>query len=94
MALKRMDNVGIVVEDLDTTIAFFRELGLNLEGRAMQVVQIQQYAAAGALDQCIEKRRLAHLGKRHRRIFHAVLEQHEDRSRQTVDCLVIGVGTK
>lgn len=35
MALKRMDNVGIVVEDLDTTIAFFRELGLNLEGRAM-----------------------------------------------------------
>jgi len=35
VALKRMDNVGIVVEDLDTTIAFFRELGLNLEGRAM-----------------------------------------------------------
>lgn len=35
MALKRMDNVGIVVEDLDVTIDFFRELGLNLEGRAM-----------------------------------------------------------
>ena len=35
MALKRMDNVGIVVEDLDGTIAFFRELGLELEGRAM-----------------------------------------------------------
>ena len=34
MAIKRMDNVGIVVEDLDATIAFFRELGLNLEGRA------------------------------------------------------------
>ena len=34
MALKRMDNVGIVVEDLETTIAFFRELGLDLEGRA------------------------------------------------------------
>ena len=29
-----MDNVGIVVEDLATTIAFFRELGLELEGRA------------------------------------------------------------
>ena len=29
-----MDNVGIVVEDLETTIAFFRELGLDLEGRA------------------------------------------------------------
>jgi len=34
MALKRMDNVGIVVEDLEETIAFFRELGLELEGRA------------------------------------------------------------
>jgi catechol 2,3-dioxygenase-like lactoylglutathione lyase family enzyme len=29
-----MDNVGIVVEDLPATIAFFRELGLELEGRA------------------------------------------------------------
>lgn len=34
MALKRMDNVGIVVDDLDQTIDFFRELGLDLEGRA------------------------------------------------------------
>src|SRR5690349_16284144 len=30
----RMDNVGIVVEDLDHTIAFFTELGLHLEGKA------------------------------------------------------------
>ena len=29
-----MDNVGIVVEDLEATIEFFRELGLELEGRA------------------------------------------------------------
>ena len=35
MALKRMDNVGIVVEDLAATIEFFRELGLELEGRGM-----------------------------------------------------------
>ena len=35
MALKRMDNVGIVVDDLAATIDFFRELGLELEGRAM-----------------------------------------------------------
>ena len=28
-----MDNVGIVVEDLDAAIAFFAELGLELEGR-------------------------------------------------------------
>jgi catechol 2,3-dioxygenase-like lactoylglutathione lyase family enzyme len=34
MTIQRMDNVGIVVDDLPTTIAFFRELGLELEGRA------------------------------------------------------------
>ncbi len=34
MALKRMDNVGIVVDDLGGAIDFFRELGLELEGRA------------------------------------------------------------
>lgn len=34
MAVKRMDNVGIVVESLDDAIAFFTELGLRLEGRA------------------------------------------------------------
>jgi catechol 2,3-dioxygenase-like lactoylglutathione lyase family enzyme len=33
--LKRMDNVGIVVESLDAAISFFAELGLKLEGRAM-----------------------------------------------------------
>ena len=35
MAVTRMDNVGIVVESLDTAISFFVELGLRLEGRAM-----------------------------------------------------------
>jgi len=34
MAL-RLDNVGIVVEDLTAAIEFFRELGLELEGRGM-----------------------------------------------------------
>lgn len=34
MAVRRMDNVGIVVADLDAAIAFFTELGLELEGRA------------------------------------------------------------
>ena len=33
MTVKRMDNVGIVVDDLATTIDFFRELGLEFEGR-------------------------------------------------------------
>ena len=35
MSLKRMDNVGIVVESLDEAISFFTELGLKLEGQAM-----------------------------------------------------------
>ena len=33
MTVKRLDNVGIVVEDLDAAIRFFTELGLILEGR-------------------------------------------------------------
>ena len=32
MAVQRMDNVGIVVEDLPRVIAFFLALGLELEG--------------------------------------------------------------
>ena len=35
MSIKRMDNIGIVVESLDDTISFFKELGLKLDGRAM-----------------------------------------------------------
>ncbi|MER8187231.1 VOC family protein [Kitasatospora sp. NPDC094015] len=34
MAIQRMDNVGIVVDDMDAAVAFFEELGLELEGRA------------------------------------------------------------
>jgi catechol 2,3-dioxygenase-like lactoylglutathione lyase family enzyme len=34
MTVQRMDNVGIVVADLDAAVEFFRELGLELEGRA------------------------------------------------------------
>ena len=35
MAVKRMDNVGIVVDNLAAAIEFFRELGLELEGQGM-----------------------------------------------------------
>ena len=35
MAVKRMDNVGVVVADLDAAVAFFVELGLELEGRTV-----------------------------------------------------------
>lgn len=36
MTLKRMDHVLIVVDDLEAAIAFFAELGMELEGRAPQ----------------------------------------------------------
>ncbi len=34
MAIKRMDNVSIVLDDLDGAVAFFTELGMELEGEA------------------------------------------------------------
>jgi len=34
MTIQRMDNVGIVVDDLDAAIAFFTELGMEREGEA------------------------------------------------------------
>ena len=34
MSIQRMDNVAIVVEDLDAAVAFFTELGMELEGKA------------------------------------------------------------
>ena len=33
MTIQRMDDVGIVVDDLDAAVAFFTELGMELEGR-------------------------------------------------------------
>jgi catechol 2,3-dioxygenase-like lactoylglutathione lyase family enzyme len=35
MAVQRMDNVGMVVDDLDGVIAFYEELGMELEGKAV-----------------------------------------------------------
>ncbi|MET7969373.1 VOC family protein [Micromonospora sp. NPDC005305] len=34
MTIQRMDHVGIVVDDLEAAVAFFVELGMELEGRA------------------------------------------------------------
>jgi catechol 2,3-dioxygenase-like lactoylglutathione lyase family enzyme len=53
MALKRMDNVGIVVEDLGETIDFFRELGLELEGQAT-IEGEWAGRVTGLRDQCVE----------------------------------------
>ncbi|WFE39372.1 VOC family protein [Micromonospora sp. WMMD998] len=33
MTIHRMDNVGVVVDDLDAAVAFFTALGMELEGR-------------------------------------------------------------
>jgi catechol 2,3-dioxygenase-like lactoylglutathione lyase family enzyme len=35
MAIQRIDNVAIVVDDLDEAVDFFTELGMQLEGRAV-----------------------------------------------------------
>ena len=49
----RLDNVGIVVEDLQAAIEFFAELGLELEGRG--VVQGDWAGRVTGLgDQCVE----------------------------------------
>jgi len=53
MTVKRMDNVGIVVEDIDAAIEFFSELGLRLEGRAM-VEGEWAGRVTGLGNQCVE----------------------------------------
>ena len=45
MTIQRMDNVGIVFDDLEAAIAFFVELGMELEGTA----QVEGLVA----DQCV-----------------------------------------
>ena len=35
MTILRMDNVGIVFDDLDAAVTFFLELGLELEGKTL-----------------------------------------------------------
>jgi catechol 2,3-dioxygenase-like lactoylglutathione lyase family enzyme len=53
MAVTRMDNVGIVVDDLDAAIAFFAELGLALEGR-MRIEGEWAGRVTGVRDQRVE----------------------------------------
>lgn len=51
--LLRMDNMGIVVEDLDKAIAFFEEIGLVLEGRA-SIEGEWAGRVTGLANQCVE----------------------------------------
>jgi catechol 2,3-dioxygenase-like lactoylglutathione lyase family enzyme len=51
--LVRMDNVGIVVESLDNAISFFREIGLNLQGR-MKIEGEWAGRVTGLGDQSVE----------------------------------------
>lgn len=53
MTVQRMDNVGIVVEDLDAAVAFFVELGLTLEGR-MPITGEWAGRVTGVRDQRVE----------------------------------------
>ena len=53
MTVKRMDNVGIVVEDLDAAVEFFAELGLTLEGR-MRIEGEWAGRVTGVRDQRVE----------------------------------------
>lgn len=53
MTVIRMDNVGIVVEDLDASIAFFEALGLTLEGR-MRIEGDWAGRVTGVRDQRVE----------------------------------------
>lgn len=53
MSVKRMDNVGIVVEDLTTAIEFFEDLGLELEGRAT-IEGEWAGRVTGLASQCVE----------------------------------------
>jgi catechol 2,3-dioxygenase-like lactoylglutathione lyase family enzyme len=47
MTIQRMDNIGIVVDDLEAATAFFVELGLELEGEA-SVEDVGWTAASGS----------------------------------------------
>ena len=51
--LLRMDNVGIVVESLDTAVPFFEEIGLKLEGRGL-IEGEWVGRVTGLGDQCVE----------------------------------------
>ena len=53
MTVKRMDNVGIVVENLDAAIEFFTELGLILEER-MPIEDEWAGRVTGVRDQQVE----------------------------------------
>ena len=53
MTVKRMDNVGIVVESLDAAVEFFVELGLTLEGR-MRIEGEWAGRVTGVRDQRVE----------------------------------------
>jgi len=53
MTIKRMDNVGIVVANLDSAIEFFEELGLNLNVR-MPIEEEWAGRVTGVRDQRVE----------------------------------------
>ena len=55
MKVKRMDNVGIVVKDIDAAIQVFTELGLTVEGR--MPIMVNGPAASSAARPAVEPER-------------------------------------
>jgi len=53
VTLKKLDNIEIIVEDLDAVVAFFTELGMELEGRA-QVEGVWAARLVGLDDQKVD----------------------------------------
>src|SRR5918992_985257 len=50
MTIQRMDNVGIVVDDLKAATAFFLELGLELEGVRSDIAMMRPPDGHGRLE--------------------------------------------
>ena len=69
MAIQRMDNVLIVVNDLDAVITFFVELGMELEGTG----PLDWRGAERVIDVDVRQRRVA--GRQLRRVLRLALEE-------------------
>ncbi|MGH8912797.1 MAG: hypothetical protein ACRDVD_09800 [Acidimicrobiia bacterium] len=62
MTIQRMDNVGIVVDDLEAAVAFFVELGMEPDGKAsIEGLWVDRAVGLGELAHCEESYRLCYV---------------------------------
>ncbi len=59
MTIQRMDNVGIVVDDLDAAVAFFTELGMELQGKGQIEGLVADRTVGSAHDGAVPPNRAA-----------------------------------